>query len=145
MRPLAIYAGMRLQFEGTVANFGTNKYTNEETILMVDTRGLDFDDCIIPHTWCQKNDEFNSFVLRRGQIIKFEATVRPYRKGNHGQTLDFGLSNPKLLDLIGINRDYSSIEMLRPTKNRINIHDNAMSRSNLPSISPKKKSYKKRK
>lgn len=142
MRPLAMYSGMKLQFEGTVANFGTNKYNNEETILMVDIKGLDFEDFIIPHTWCQSNSKFSSYLVRKGQIVKFEATVRPYRKGNRGQTLDYGLSNPKFIDIVGMNRDYSAIEQIRPTKNRINIHDTAMSRSNLPTIGKKRKNYK---
>ena len=127
-RPLKEYVGLRMMFKGTIVTFGTHKRTDQQTVLIIDVEDITFFDVKFSHIWCISNKNFNSSNLKKGQIIEFEATVRPYRKG---PKIDYGLSQPKRLRYLGRSKKFDPIKKLPPSK-RIRVTSIMGNKSNIP-------------
>lgn len=122
MRPLQKYVGLQLLFEASVAQFGTNPNTQEETILLVDVKETTFGGTEFSHVWCYATKRFNKNVLKRGEKVLFEAMVRPYRKGKNKLKIDYGLDRPKKIKSLGQDKRFNPIQRLKPSK-RIPINE----------------------
>ena len=123
MRELQPYVHMTFTWCGTVVIFSKSKSIKEDTLLLIDleTRNNNIQ-LKIDHLWINSNIEIEQLNLRKGQIIEFEAIIRPYRKGYLGRRLDFGLYNLSNIKIIGKNSKLDPIKQLPPSK-RINLRD----------------------
>lgn len=131
------YSGLMCTFTGTVACFGLHKITEEPTVLLVNIKGVSFDDIEISHSWCIQNENFNNENLKKGMIIEFEAIITPYGKGpknkdGKAKFRDYGLANPTKSKTLGRDRKFDPVTSLPPSK-RINVTEvMTPERSNIP-------------
>ena len=82
----------RRAFIGTVAAFGThNGDSQRRTLLLRNVKDI-YGKLLTEHIWLNCNTKFDKLNLRKGEIIKFSATVKPYGKYN-GKCKDYGLTH----------------------------------------------------
>lgn len=128
MRPLQEFVGQELYWQATVGNFGTHKRQSIETVLLLDIKSRDYM-IEIRHCWIISTPSLNSSLFKKGQIIQFRASIRPYTK--QGKE-DYGLYRPNQIKIIGREPRLDPIRTLEPSK-RININEILNeSRSKLP-------------
>jgi hypothetical protein len=87
----------------------------------------------IDHTWININDYLKDLNLKKGQIVKFNACIKPYRKGRLGIKIDYGLHNIHNCEIVGFNKKLDPIKKLPPSK-RINVKEIMTKQSTIPII-----------
>lgn len=94
---------VRLRFKATVDKFGfKNGYKGPEpTILLIKIASLD-NIIKTDHLWMNTTKQFENLNLQKGDVIEFDARIKPYQKGYVGYRedvyksieLDYKLSHP---------------------------------------------------
>jgi hypothetical protein len=88
-KQLAKLDGVRGTFTGTVVRFGSKTsygYT-VRTLLLVNVRDLT-DNPITDHLWFNLTKGFAALNLLPGDVVQFDARVKPYTKGYQGHRED---------------------------------------------------------
>lgn len=132
MRPLQSYVNMILEWTATITFFGEHKLYQTPTILLIDIECEEME-IKIDHTWIDSNKYLEILNLRKGQIVKFNAIIKPYRKGRLGSKIDYGLTNINNCKVIGFNKRLDPIKTLPPSK-RINVKEIMTKESIIPMI-----------
>ena len=130
MRQLQSYVNMILKWTGTFVFFGEHRICKTPTLLLIDIK-CDEMDLKLDHAWININDQLNELNLKKGQIISFNANIKPYRKGKMGSKLDYGLHNIHGCEIIGFNKRLDPIKKLPPSR-RINVKDIMSKESDIP-------------
>jgi len=100
--------GSRERFKGTFKKYGLKssyKGLPKETILLVDVQTIE-EQHITEHLWFNHTKGFKTLgTLYPGDVIAFDARVRPYMKGYIGdewdtQDVDYKLSHPTKLEIL---------------------------------------------
>ena len=106
--------GVRSRFAGVFVRYGnTTGWTGmvEKTILVKDVRFGDSQEILCSHLWFNLTKGFQALgELQEGDLIEFDARVKPYRKGYWGwdswravenpPTWDYKLSHPTKIQKI---------------------------------------------
>jgi hypothetical protein len=104
---LAAQNEQRKTFRATFSKIG--KKTNyqgysEDTILLTNVIDLATNETITDHVWFTFNKSFESLSPKIGDVIEFDARIKPYKKGYVNKALgftrqreDFKLSHPTKL------------------------------------------------
>jgi hypothetical protein len=108
---LGKFDGQRKRFRARVEEFGTgHSSSRKETILLVEVRCTDDLDAVVAdHIWLKKSASFRGVSI--GDVIEFYAEVEQYEKGytNFRQginetTVDYRLSKPSNVQVVGEGR-----------------------------------------
>ena len=96
-------------FTGTFDRYGTKTEFGylKETVLLLNIKNHS-GQILADHLWFNKTKGFESLHLTKGDILQFDARVKPYVKGYKGWNLEKQLLNP-------IQKDY---KLSYPTKFR---------------------------
>lgn len=99
---------IRTTYTGTFSRLGkkNNKYSTKtlETILLLDIKNSS-GKVLTEHLWFNYTKGFRKLgLLQEGDLISFRARVKPYIKGYHKDQLDFKLSHPTDIKLVGRER-----------------------------------------
>lgn len=96
VRPLLNWANQTLVCEAKVMRFGEKRgsYDEGKTILLTDVRLQATGELITDHLWTTYTQAFQEQQpYQSGQMIRFQAKVTPYHKGNYGTHIrDFRLT-----------------------------------------------------
>lgn len=103
-KKLANKEGERKKFTAVFIRLGKKAgYTgySVETILLSNVTDVETGELVTDHLWFTFTKGFQIFGLAEGDILEFEARVKPYRKGYVNKSLaidkekfDYKLSNP---------------------------------------------------
>lgn len=104
-RKLAKINGSRQRFRGTFVRYGTKPAWNSPvplpTILLKDVQDAATGSVVTDHLWFNLTKGFAALDLAPGDLVEFDARVKPYQKGrvNRWQgiderTTDYKLSHP---------------------------------------------------
>ncbi|MFA5731701.1 MAG: hypothetical protein WC934_06825 [Acidithiobacillus sp.] len=101
----------RSRFQGTFIRFGVKHgYKHQETtVLLCNIYDLE-KNLLTDHLWFNFTSEFKRLWtienLHVGHIIEFNARIKKYEKGyNENITIDYHLSHPRKLNIIGKNEE----------------------------------------
>lgn len=119
---LAHINGKRFTFEGIFERFGTKSSFghSKHTLLLRDVKD-NSGKVVTDHLWFVVGKRFDSLNLQAGDIVRFDARVKPYVKGYRGYRedvydspieTDYKLSNPTNLRKVTKETPQSSIEDL---------------------------------
>jgi len=104
--------GERKKFVGIFVKLGKKKNYrgySEETILLKNITDVETGKTVTDHAWFAYTKSFQSIALLPGAQIQFEARIKEYEKGYRNvrykidnRTIDYRLSHPTKVSLVGI-------------------------------------------
>ena len=100
-------AGTRARFRGRFERFGTRTsfgYVKRMALLLnvTDVRGNEMTD----HLWLNLSKGVEALELKPGEVVEFDARVKPYTKGYHdNRRRDYKLNNPTHFVKLGVHDD----------------------------------------
>jgi hypothetical protein len=85
--------GLRFTFYGLFEKF-SGKGKGKTTLLVTDIVIAGEEEVITDHIWFSMTQKFKEAKLREGDVIRFDATVLPYKKGTKKNIYDIKLKYP---------------------------------------------------